>query len=166
VTRSGKIVACSEGRAVAYANDPGWPELIAELEGPDAPPSPELVDALIGVLRDWRPPKPGAIAAVPDPTHPQRTAGIVEALSTQLRLPAIDALTWAGPKVPDKLASGAHVVIVEERLLWANDVDIPEAAILLVSATARSRWTLTVAAAMFREAGATDALPLVAHLKP
>lgn len=166
VTRSGKIVACSEGRAVAYANDPGWPELIAELEGPDAPPSPELVDALIGVLRDWRPPKPGAIAAVPDPTHPQRTAGIVEALSTRLRLPAIDALTWAGPKVPDKLASGAHVVIVEERLLWANAVDIPEAAILLVSATARSRWTLTVAAAMFREAGATDALPLVAHLKP
>ena len=58
VTRSGKIVACSEGRAVAYANDPGWPELITELDGLDAPPSPELLDALIGVLRDWRPPKP------------------------------------------------------------------------------------------------------------
>ena len=166
VSRSGKIVACSEGRALVHADDPGWPELVSELDGPDSPPSPELIDALLGVLHDWRPPKPAAIAAVPDPQNPLRVAGIVAALSTRLRLPVIDALTWAGPTVPDKLASGAHVAELEARLRWTGDVGIPAQGILLISASARTRWTQTVASALFREAGATDVLPLVAHLKP
>ena len=64
--------------AVGSGPDPGWPDLITELDGPDAPPIPELIDALIGVVRDWRPPKPGAIAAVPDPDHPLRVTGIID----------------------------------------------------------------------------------------
>lgn len=167
VNRSGRIVACSEGRAVAYANDPGWPDLVAEVTGPDGPPSPELVDALIQALQAWRPPKPAAIIAVPDPERPHRIEGIVEDLSTRLRLPVADALRWEGPSVPDRLASGAHVAIVEERLRGpAQDVDIPSDTILLVCASARTRWTLTVAAALLREAGASDVLPLVAHMAP
>jgi ATP-dependent DNA helicase RecQ len=165
VTRSGRIVACSEGRAVAYADDPGWPDLVAEMDSPDGPPSPHLIDALIGVLQDWRPPRPGAIAALPDPEHPQRIAGIVQALSVRLRLPVIDALTWTGPGVPDKLASGADVAAVEERLQLSDGV-VPTAPVLLVAISARTRWTHTVAAALLREGGATDVLPLVVHLKP
>ncbi len=167
VNRSGRIVACSEGRAVAYANDPGWPDLVAEVAGPDGPPSPELVDALIQTLRAWRPPKPAVIIALPDPERPDRIEGIVEDLSKRLRLPVVDALSWNGPSVPDRLASRAHVAIVEERLRGpAEAIDIPSGTILLVCASARTRWTLTVAGAVLREAGASDVLPLVAHLAP
>ena len=43
------------------------------------------------------PPSPLRSRPSPTPTHPLRIAGIVEALSTRLRLPVIDALTWTGP---------------------------------------------------------------------
>jgi ATP-dependent DNA helicase RecQ len=45
-------------------------------------------------------------------------------------------------------------------------VDIPAGPLLLVDARYRSGWSMTVAAALLREAGATSVLPLVLHRSP
>jgi ATP-dependent DNA helicase RecQ len=43
---------------------------------------------------------------------------------------------------------------------------LPDGPLLLVDDTYRSGWTMTVAAALLREAGAAAVLPLVVHQLP
>jgi ATP-dependent DNA helicase RecQ len=45
-------------------------------------------------------------------------------------------------------------------------VETPAGPLLLVDARYRSGWSITVAAALLREAGATAVLPLVLHQLP
>jgi ATP-dependent DNA helicase RecQ len=45
-------------------------------------------------------------------------------------------------------------------------VPVPAGPLLLIDARLRSGWTMTVAAALLREAGATAVLPLVLHQTP
>lgn len=153
---------------MAFADDPGWPELIAEIDGPDAPPSAELLDALLAVLHDWRPEKPVVLVPVPVPGtgHHIRSHGMTTELGDRLQLPVADLLQWTGPPVPDGLASGATVAALETHLQMAQSAQVPAGPILLVAESARTRWSLTLAGALLREAGATTVLPLVAHLKP
>jgi ATP-dependent DNA helicase RecQ len=46
------------------------------------------------------------------------------------------------------------------------DVAVPAGPLLLVDARLRSGWTMTVAGALLREAGAAAVLPLVLHQLP
>ena len=46
------------------------------------------------------------------------------------------------------------------------EVAVPDGPLLLIDARYRSGWTVTVAAALLREAGAEAVLPLVLHQLP
>ena len=82
------------------------------------------------------------------------------------RLPLLDALRLTGPTPDADLASGAKVAALLEALAVRPGVALPAGALLLVNARYRSGWTMTVAAALLREAGATAVLPLVLHQLP
>jgi ATP-dependent DNA helicase RecQ len=58
------------------------------------------------------------------------------------------------------------VASLADRLVVSDDAEVAEATVLLVAATAQTGWTLTVAAALLREAGADRVLPLVANQRP
>ena len=53
-----------------------------------------------------------------------------------------------------------------EGLVLRPEVAVPAGPLLLIDARYRSGWSLTVAAALLREAGAAAVLPLVLHQLP
>lgn len=164
VSRRGRISAAGPGRAVCFANDPAWPHLVTELSSPDAAPSKELIEAVCSLLGQWRPERPDVIVPVPVLGQEQRTAGLAQQLSERFGIPVADRFTWTGPPVPAALSSSVHVQHVERQLSFTGEP--VNGRVLLLTATGRSLWTTTVAAALLRESAANEVLPLVVHRLP
>jgi ATP-dependent DNA helicase RecQ len=167
-SRRGRISGVELGRAVAFADDPAWRELIGEVAAPDAAPSGELRQALVDVLVRWSKEwsqRPAAVVPVPSRSHPLRIRGMAEHLATVGRLPLLDALHITGEPAPD-VASATRVRHLLGTLTRDASQRLPDGPVLLVDDVARTGWTLTVAAALLRDAGSGPVLPLVAHRRP
>ncbi|KQP15193.1 DEAD/DEAH box helicase [Pseudorhodoferax sp. Leaf267] len=168
--RKGRITGCSEGRALAFADDPGWAEALLPLLGaPDAPAPQAVLDGVVGVLGRWRRSwgdRPVAVVPMPSATHPQLLGSVAAHMARVGRLPLVDALRLAGPLPDADLASAAKVATLNRALVLHDDVVLPPGPLLLVDVRYRSGWSATVAAALLREAGAEAVLPLVLHQTP
>jgi ATP-dependent DNA helicase RecQ len=167
--RKGRISGVVEGRAVAFADDPAWLEVIAELAGGDADPSPDLRDGLINVLRAWAKDwsaRPVAVVPMPSRGHPRRVAGMAAHVAEVGRLPLLDVLRVTGPRPPEDVASAGRVAALWAGLALAEGAVLPDGPVLLVDDVLRTGWTATVAAALLADAGATAVLPLVGHRRP
>ena len=159
--RKGRIVACSEGRALAFANDPGWSELLLPLFArPDAPAPRQLLDGVVELLGRWRRSwgaRPVAVVPMPSALHPQLIRSVAAHLAAVGRLPLLDALRLTGPTAGPTpgldAASGAKVTALLEALTLRPEAAIPAGPLLLVDARYRRGWSMTVAAALLREAG-------------
>ncbi len=169
VTRRGRITGVSPGRALAYADDPAWPTITAELAGPDAPPSDELRAALVDLLSRWRgdwPERPVAVVPVPSRSRPLRVHGMAAHIAVVGRLPLLEPLRSHGPPAPTGVSSTTRVAHLLDTLSLDTDVAVPRGPILLVDDLARTQWTLTVAGTLLHDAGAGTLLPLVGHRLP
>ena len=168
--RTGRISGCSEGRALAFADDPGWADLLQPLfAGPDAPAPASVLEGLTAVLGRWRPSwgaRPVAVVPMPSAAHGELAQSVAAHLAAVGRLPLLDALRLVGPTPGAELASAAKVALLNKALVLQPGVAVPAGPLLLVDARYRSGWTMTVAAALLREAGATAVLPLVLHQLP
>jgi ATP-dependent DNA helicase RecQ len=168
--RKGKIIGCSEGRALAFADDPGWSEVLQPLfDRPDGPAPPAILDGLVAVLGRWRRSwgaRPVAVVPMPSAQHAQLVRSVAMHVASVGKLPLVDALRLAGPLPDADVASGAEVAMLLDALALQPGVEIPAGPLLLVDARYRSGWSVTVAAALLREAGATAVLPLVLHQLP
>ncbi len=167
--RKGRLAGVAPGRALAFADDPAWVEVIAELASPDAEPSADLRAGLVDVLKawakDWE--RPVAVVPVPSRTHPRRVAGMAAHVAEVGRLPLLDVLRVDGPRPEQDVASAARVSGLLAALSVAPDAPaLPDGPLLLVDDVSRTGWTLTVAAALLRDAGAGPVLPLVGHRRP
>jgi ATP-dependent DNA helicase RecQ len=168
-SRRGRITGIAPGRAVAFADDPAWQQIIDELERPDTEPSADLCAALVDVLRRWATEwdqRPAAVVAVPSRSRPRRTRGMAEHLADVGRLPLIDALRIAGRPADHGVASTARVRQLLESLTLDPARPLPAGPVLLVDDITRTGWTLTIAAALLRDGGAGPVLPLVGHRRP
>jgi ATP-dependent DNA helicase RecQ len=172
--RSGRIAAdrrADEGRALAFADDPGWSAVVARLaraDAPDGPVSDEVLRGVVGVLTRWRATwgeRPVAVVPVPSRTHPLLVDSLAAGVADVGRLPVVRALTASGARAPSDVASGPRVQGLLGSLALSGE-PVPAGPVLLVDDTARSTWTLTVAADLLRGAGATAVLPLVLHQLP
>jgi ATP-dependent DNA helicase RecQ len=162
--RRGRLVGCEPGRAIAFADDAGWPEVVAEVAGPDRDPSDPVRQAAVETLASWARvwgDRPVAVIPLPSRARPQFLRGLAEHLAAVGRLPLLDALTVHGPELEADAAAGARVRALLESI--EVTAEVPSGPVLLVTDTARTLWTITVAAALLREAGAGPVLPLVAH---
>ena len=168
--RKGRISGCNEGRALAFADDPGWADLLQPLfAGPDGPAPASVLDGLLGVLGRWRPhwgARPVAVVPMPSELHAQLVHSVAAHLAAAGRLPLLDVLRLVGPTPVADLASAAKVTMLEAALLLQPEVAVPAGPLLLIDARYRRGWTVTVAASLLREAGATAVLPLVLHQLP
>ena len=168
--RKGRISGCNQGRALAFADDPGWADLLQPLfAGPDGPAPASVLDGLLGVLGRWRPhwgARPVAVVPMPSALHTRLVQSVAAHLAAAGRLPLLDALRLVGPMPGADLASAAKVAMLQEALSLQREVAVPAGPLLLIDARYRSGWTMTVAAALLREAGATAVLPLVLHQLP
>ncbi|KQP38793.1 DEAD/DEAH box helicase [Pseudorhodoferax sp. Leaf274] len=171
--RKGRIAGCSEGRALAFADDPGWADALLPLfAAADAEAPPEVLGGVVDVLARWGRSwgaRPVAVVPMPSATHPRLVASVAAHVAQRGRLPVLEALRLAGPlpQGPDAdLASGAKVAALNRALALRPGVEVPPGPVLLVDMRYRSGWTMTVAAVLLREAGAAAVLPLVLHQAP
>ena len=166
----GKITAGAEpGRAVARLTDLGHGQALRALfreDTPDGPVPPALAQAVMDVMKDWAPAwsaRPDAIVVVESATRPTLTRDLADGLARVMQLPVVGTWSVRDPSVPPRAGqtnSAQRVAAVRRR--GGLDAEVPPGAtVLLVDDQVATGWTLTVAAAAIREAGANAVLPLV-----
>ena len=100
--RKGRIVGCSQVRALAFADDPGWAEVLLPLFArPDAPAPREVLDGLVKVLGRWRrswDDRPVAVVPMPSVIHPRLIGSMAQHLASVGRLPLVDLLRLDAPR--------------------------------------------------------------------
>lgn len=164
--------AMETGRAVARLTDLGWgQQLRSLLRAPDAAVPGELLRACVPILRDWGwAQRPVAVAMVPSRTRPLLVESLARGIAEMGRmqwLGALDAVDGgpvgeAGGNSAFRLAGvWGRLEVGAEQASGLRGLDGP---VLLVDDLASSRWTLTVAAAALRRAGASGVLPFVLAL--
>ena len=170
VGRKGSILGASPGRALTFADTPGWGEAATAVAGPDDPLTEDIVRGMVAVLTRWRDSwtsRPVAVVPMPSRHHPRLIGDLARRIADVGRLPLIDALEVRGSRPPDGLSSASRAEALLSGLAVRAGVDLPAAGpVLLVDDSYRSGWTMTVAAALLREAGVEEVMPLVVHQLP
>lgn len=160
----------SEGRALARLTDLGWGNTLRELfasGAPDAAVTPQLLQACVRVLAGWGwAERPVAVIAMPSRSRPLLVDSLARGIAEVGRLPYLGALEPVGGG-PSGQSGGNSVFRLAG--LWdrlsAEHLDVPAGPVLLVDDLVDSRWTMTIAARVLRQAGATDVLPLVLAMR-
>ena len=172
LARTGRItagLAIQPGRALAYANDPAWPEAVRLVNGPDAELTPDVLDGLTQVLVRWREAwveRPSVIVPVPSARHPRLVRSLAERIGEVGRLRVVDALTIDGIPGDADLSARARAQVQAGRIALLPGTSLAGETVLLVDDAWRSGWTATIAGALLREAGAEHVLPLVIQQRP
>jgi len=172
-TRKGRISsALSAGRALAFADDPGWADLVVRLTRDGAPDDelpPEAAAGVVALLARWAkqwPARPTAVAMIPSRTHPILISSLAHHIAHVGQLELLEPFELTGPRPIAGVASGQRVAAVGASLLVRPDAAVPAGPILLVDDVYVSGWTMTVAAALLGDLGATSVYPLVLHRRP
>ena len=172
LSKSGRIapaLIAAEGRALAFAADPAWPDVEGLMQGPDAPAPNWLIDGISAVLERWDARwanRPTMIVPIPSSTHPELIASLATELGKLRSIPVAEAITVTGPRAERSLSTKARAIYQEPRLQLASSGGVTGQTVLLLDDRLRSGWTMTIAAALLRDAGAIDVLPLVVHKQP
>ncbi|MGN6598004.1 MAG: DEAD/DEAH box helicase [Actinomycetes bacterium] len=167
--RRGRIPSgLHEGRALALAGDAGWGQAVEEALRRDHPVPPEVLDGVVGVLRQWGWPagRPTWVCPVPSRRHEALVTDLAGRLAELGRMQLVPALT----RVTDtpwqetlETSAGAASSALDALRVGGP---VPAGPVLLVDDVANSGWTLTVAAVLLTEAGAGPVYPLVLRRRP
>ena len=165
--RKGKIAGVAPGRALAFADDPAWGDVLRVLWQRDAPAPQEVLDGLVQVLVRWSASwqRPVAVVAMPSRRFPLLVGSLAEQVARVGRLPLVDALGVSGPPPTAEAASAVRARDLLARTSVRDGVSF-DGPVLLVDDTVRTRWTVTVASALLAEVGASQVMPLAVHLLP
>lgn len=165
-----------EGRALARLTDLGWGGRLRALfdeaaAAPDAPVAPDLLQACAKVLGEWGwEQRPVGVVAMPSRRRPQLVGSLAAGLAELGQLRLLGSLDYAGegPRLGPggnsayRFADTYGSLAVPEG--WAQALSTAPGPLLLVDDLADSRWSLTEASRVLREAGAPGVLPLVLAL--
>ncbi|MBA8794713.1 ATP-dependent DNA helicase RecQ [Friedmanniella endophytica] len=163
----GKLKVVTEGRALAFADDPAWQEVLTTLWRRDAEAPPAVLDGMVEVLKRWSRTwfRPTAIVPMPSRRYPTLIRSVADHLGRVGRLPVVEALEVSGRRPAENASSITRVtdLLATTRVRDSIQLDGP---VLLVDDTIRSRWTSTVAAELLGTVGAQAVLPLSIHQLP
>ena len=165
----GRILGAAEGRALTFADDPGWRDAAREVAGADVSLTDEVVGGLVDVLARWRvswPERPVAIVPMPSHRHSLMIGDLAARLGAIGSLPVLQLLAARGGAPQAQAASGSRVSVLRQRLSLIPGCEIPNGPLLVVDDIYRTGWTMTVAANLLRSAGARSVMPLVVHQQP
>ena len=169
VSVSGKVRSPAEpGRALGRLTDLGWGNrlrtLLAETT-PDQPISGEMFAAVVSVLAGWQwSERPVAVVAVPSRRRPELIGSLAGRIAEIGRLPYLGPLAHTNGGLGPRRHNSAQWL----GTLWAAfAVPAPMAdhlrrlagPVLLVDDRVETRWTITVASMLLREAGVPAVLP-------
>ncbi len=166
----------SEGRALARLTDLGWGGTLRKIfevanQTPDGPVSPELLRACATVLGQWGwAERPVGVVTMPSRQRPQLVHSLGQGLAELGRLRYLGSLEYAGegPRLGPGGNSAYRFADVRGAFRvpqeWAADLAQAPGPLLLVDDLCDSRWSLTEAARLLREAGAPGVLPFALGL--
>jgi len=155
-----------EGRALSLWRDAGWGQLVHKGKYEDGQFSDELVAACVEMIRQWAPEKkPGWITCIPSKNHPTLVPDFAERLAKELELPYVACI--------EKVMDNPQQKTMENSYQQARNLDgvfqvnldqKPYMPCFLVDDMVDSRWTLTVASALLRQAGCEAVYPIILAL--
>ncbi len=165
---SGRIPAglvAEPGRALGRLTDVGWGTRLRALLADDAPDGPvpdDVVAAVVTVLAGWGwSVRPAAVVAMPSRRRPLLVDNLAWRIAEIGRLPYLGRL--AGVPGPRRLNSAQWLAALWPAFTVPDEVGGRLAGlggpVLLVDDRIDTRWTVTVAARLLREAGAAGVLP-------
>ncbi len=163
----GAIVSCVDGRALAFADDPGWADEVRSMH--DGPADQAILHGMVEVLRRWRSTwsvRPVAVVPMPSASFGRLNRSIAEHIGVVGKLPVVDVLVRSGGSVGPDASSATMVRALFEAMSVQHSVEVPNGPVLLVDAEYRTGWSMTVAGSVLRSAGAAAVLPLVVHQLP
>jgi ATP-dependent DNA helicase RecQ len=166
---SGKIPADEQsepGRAIGRLTDLGWGDRLRRLLQADGPVPPDVVSAVVDVLKDWAAEwaaRPVAVASIGSSRHPVLIRSLATRIGEIGRLPYVGEVDAGG--TDSGRANSAHRVrVLHDRIsvgpALADAVAGATGPILLVDDYVDSGWTMAIAARRLRQAGAPAVLPL------
>lgn len=167
----GAIAALRSGRAVAFADDPGWDEAVRALQRSGYCTIPDdLLTGALDVLKRWSnswTTRPTWVMAAP--AHGQvadANHAVARHVATVGRRPLVSPWRWTGGPLPADAPGRPIVEHLDSVITWDDAVDLPDGPVLLCSVTIRTRWTAAVVARLLHERGRGPVLPLTLHLRP
>ncbi|WP_030505694.1 RecQ family ATP-dependent DNA helicase [Microbispora rosea] len=162
-----KAELCAEpGRVLGRLTDIGWGTRLRDLfAAGDGPVPDDVFAAVIEVLKSWEwERRPVAVVAMPSATRPALVASLAERLAQVGRLEYLGALGYREGSPAARHNSAQRVTAIRGTLAMPRDVAARIAAaggpVLLVDDRVDSGWTMALAAAQVRHAGAPAVLPL------
>jgi ATP-dependent DNA helicase RecQ len=152
---------------MAYADDPAWSSVLVELWRADGDAPPEVLEAVVEVLKRWSKvwQRPTAVVPMPSRRYPRLVGSVAAHVARIGRLPLVEALTVSGPPPAEDAASSVRAKDLLARTSLLPGVEL-QGPVLLVDDRIRTRWTVTVAGSLLVEAGASTVLPLALHQLP
>jgi ATP-dependent DNA helicase RecQ len=173
IDASGKIPASRvalTGRALGRLTDVGWGATLRALfspEAPDEPVTPQLTEAVVKILAAWDwAQRPTSVVTMPSRTRPLLIGSLGQRIAAIGRLTYLGALGYATQEGPgprrhnsaQRLASLWRSLVIPDDLRAA--LEGSDGPVLLVDDQIDTGWTMTVATALLRDAGAPAVLPL------
>jgi ATP-dependent DNA helicase RecQ len=170
---AGKIPAgagAEPGRVLGRLTDIGWGSVLRALlaeNAPDEPVTRQVTDAMIKVLAAWDwAERPAGVLTLPSRTRPRLIASLGQQIASVGRLPYLGGLGYTdangtGPRrhnSAQRLCSLWHAFEVPDEVRIA--IGALDGPVLVIDDRIETGWTMTVAARLLREAGASAALPL------
>ncbi|MEV3979108.1 RecQ family ATP-dependent DNA helicase [Nonomuraea sp. NPDC049758] len=166
---SGRIkpeLGAEPGRALGRLTDIGWGNRLRELlAGADGPMADDMFKAVVQVLSawDWKE-RPVAVVNVPSATRPQLVRGFAERLAQVGRLTYLGELGYRAGSPGRQFNSAKRVQAIRGTLAMPKELGAAIAQcggpVLLIDDRVDTGWTMTLAAALIRHAGAPAVLPL------
>ncbi|EIA0778195.1 RecQ family ATP-dependent DNA helicase [Vibrio cholerae] len=151
----------NEGRVLSRWGDAGWGRVVADQKHAGQF-SDELVEAMATmILERWHPnPMPQWVCCVPSRNHPELVPQFARKLALRLELPFIDAVRKVKNNQPQKGQQNRFHQCRNLDGAFAITQPVPNTPMLLVDDIVDSGWTLTVIAALLKQAGSGDVYPV------
>ena len=148
------------GRILSRWGDAGWGEIVAQ-DKHGSRFRDELVRASAEMIRErWQPePGPQWVTCIPSNRHPTLVPDFASRLAEALSLPYVPAVVKVKDNPPQKEQQNRFHQCHNLDGVFAIERRVREGAVLLVDDVVDSGWTLTVIAALLREAGCEAVLP-------
>ncbi len=164
--RIGPDVQAEPGRVIGRMSDLGWGSRLRQLLREDAPVPAEVMDAVVRTLAAWRwVRRPTGVVGIPSRARPLLVSSLAEEIARIGRLPLLGSLDLVdgGPTGEPGGNSAFRLAGVHGRFAIGADLAgrlrSHAGPVLLVDDVVDSRWTITEATRVLREAGVDSVLP-------
>jgi len=150
------------GKSLCVWDDAGWGKLVKQGKYEKGRFDDDLVKACVDMFRDWNPqPKPTWITCIPSYRHPDLVPDFAERLGKALNLPFYKAIKKTRDTPEQKTMQNSEQQARNvDGTLELNRQLVQKEPLLLIDDIVDSRWTLTVAAWLLRDAGSGEVWPM------